>query len=371
MKVKYKKIAGLISASALLAGAAQADDLKIKVGAHAFFDYENVEINSMTPVDGTDLRLFRVDVGGSYGDYVFKSNFDLHGDDVKVQDLFIEFKGDTKIRIGNFKIMNGLEQESSLYSTPFAEAGSVKRVNGLGRKLGIAAYRSFDNVHLSGGIFSANVNDNGDKDEWAVSGRVATELHPNGEDSLLHLGASARYRENADTGTYSYAHKPFANSSPSTVKVSGLADSDLFIGLEGAYLKDGLSLQSEYAITKADCIVCSGDAEFQSYYVDASYTWGGHRVMKKGLFSRNKIDKPASEGGMGSFAVSVRYDVADLNDDVIMGGRQESWVLGGTWFRDKYVRVLANYTHAEISDSPSYGDTDADTFVIRLQAELY
>ena len=79
MKISYSMAGMCVSAiSIIFPTVAQAEDeLKIKLGAHAFFDYENVEVGSATPVDGTNLRLFRVDVGGSYGDYKFKSNFDL------------------------------------------------------------------------------------------------------------------------------------------------------------------------------------------------------------------------------------------------------------------------------------------------------
>ena len=142
MKISYSMAGMCVSAiSIIFPTVAQAEDeLKIKLGAHAFFDYENVEVGSATPVDGTNLRLFRVDVGGSYGDYKFKSNFDLQGDEVQIKDLFIEFGGDTKLRFGNFKVMNGLEQPSSLYATTFAEANSVTKVNGLGRKLGVAVF---------------------------------------------------------------------------------------------------------------------------------------------------------------------------------------------------------------------------------------
>lgn len=120
MKKALTKLA-LLPVTLLIAGTAHAEDeLKFKLGAHAFFDYESVEVDGSNMVDGTNLRLFRVDVGGSYGDYVFKSNVDFAGDDVKVKDLFVEFKGDTRFRFGNFKVMNGLEQSSSLYSTTFA-----------------------------------------------------------------------------------------------------------------------------------------------------------------------------------------------------------------------------------------------------------
>ncbi|MAK61339.1 MAG: hypothetical protein CMK09_10200 [Ponticaulis sp.] len=362
-----------VISTAICQSAQAENELNIKVGAHAFFDYENVEIDSNNVVDGTNLRLFRVDVKGSYGDYAFTSNVDLHGDNVKVQDLFIQTGKTTKLRVGNFKIMNGLEQSSSLYALPFVEGNSVSKVNGLGRVLGVGVFHSFDNVHVSGGLFSANVNNVGDDDEMSVAGRIAAEFHPGGEPNTLHLGASVRHRENADMSYYSYGQKPFASSAPKTVKTPGFAGSDDFLGLEAAFVRNGLSLQSEVGLTQADCdtSACSDDPSFSTYYVDASYMWGGNRVLKDGLFKRDKVHNPASEGGPGAFGLSARYDVADLTDDALNGGRQESFILGATWYRDKYIRVMADYIHAELEDSPAYGDASVNSLVFRLQAELY
>ena len=349
------------------------DGPDISLGAHAFLDYENVDINDMTVVDGTNLRLFRVDIGGKFNYMKFTSTTDFQNDDVTIQDLFVEFSGDTRIRIGNFKIMNGLEQESSLYARTFTEINSVSGMNGHGRMLGVAAYRSFGNVNVSGGIFSANANSAGASDEWAVSGRISTAISPTGGDDLIHLGASARHRENSDGSLYGYKSKPFAKSSPSTVTASKLSDSDTFVGLEGVYLNKGFSLQSEYGLTKADCASakCSDDPEFQAFYLDASYIWGGERVIKKGLIKRTKVYSPASDGGTGAFQIAARFDMADLNDGVTTGGKQTNWAVGGSWYRDKYIRVHGNFIHTDFDDSPAYGDGSADAFVVRLQAELY
>ena len=373
--MKYKnKILLSAFAAVVMTPLAQAEDVKIKVGAHAFLDYESVEVAGNDLVDGTELRLFRVDVGGSVGDYVFKSNVDFAGDDVKVKDLFVDFKGDTTIRFGNFKIPNGLEQPSSLYATAFAEGNSVSKINGLGRQLGIAAYRSFGNVHLAGGVFGADVNDLSDKDIYSVSGRAAWSLEPMGEDSVLHLGVSTRYRDSGSSDTlFSYGQKPGANSAPKTVKTAGIGDSDLFVGLEAAWLYQGFSLQSEFSQTMVDCAAttCSEDPDFQAYYVDATYFIGGSRTYKDGLFKRDKVFNPVGDGGWGALAFSARYDVADLNDAVVMGGRQETVVLGATWYRDNFVRIMANYAHSEFEDTPAYGEESADAFILRAQIELY
>ena len=46
-------------------------------------------------------------------------------------------------------------------------------------------------------------------------------------------------------------------------------------------------------------------------------------------------------------------------------------MIGATWYRDQYIRVLGNYIHSEFDNSPAYGNGSADALVLRLQAELY
>ena len=367
-------ITTLAGAFALFGAApALADTPEIKVGAHAFLDYESISVSDTQVVDGTNLRLFRVDLNGSYKDYQFKSNFDLQGDDIKIQDLFAEFGSDMKVRIGNFKVMNGLEQSSSLYATNFMEASSVSKANGLSRSLGVAVFKTIDNITLSAGVFGPNANEVDDSDIYSATARATWSSEPFGEDSLLHLGGSLRYRDSNDTGTsFSYSQKALGASAPKTVKTAGIANTDLFLGLETALLYKGWSFQSEFGQTQVDCTaVCSDDPVMNAYYIDAGYMWGGRRTYKNGLFKRTKINAPASDGGTGAFSLTGRYDVADLSDGAVTGGKQETFVLGATWYRDKYVRLMINASHSEFNNSPAYGDGDADTILLRAQIELY
>ena len=114
----------------------------------------------------------------------------------------------------------------------------------------------------------------------------------------------------------------------------------------------GLLASVEFSQTMVDCAAttCSEDPDFQAYYVDATYFIGGSRTYKDGLFKRDKVFNPVGDGGWGALAFSARYDVADLNDAVVMGGRQETVVLGATWYRDNFVRIMANYAHSELEE---------------------
>ncbi len=276
--------------------------------------------------------------------------------------------------MGNFKIPNGLEQSSSLYATTFLEGASIAKINGISRQLGVAVFKKNGPMTFTAGVFGPDANKTSDEDMYSASGRVTYSAKPSGEDSALHVGASTRYRKTgADDGPISFSQKPLAPSAPKTVRTPGISDNDLFVGLEGAFIKGGLSFQTEYGLTAVNCDdgLCDDDPTMQAYYLDASYMWGGHRKYKDGLFKRDVVHNPAGKGGPGAFAVSARYDVADLNDANIQGGKQETFVLGGTWYRDNNLRLMLNYAHADFTDSPIYGDDTADSILLRAQFEIF
>ena len=88
-----QKFAVLGLLTGLSAGLAQAEEVDISVGAHAFMDYENAAIDGEELVNGVNLRVFRVDLNGSKDNLTFKSNVDFAGDSVSIKDLFFEFSG--------------------------------------------------------------------------------------------------------------------------------------------------------------------------------------------------------------------------------------------------------------------------------------
>ncbi|MAP96122.1 MAG: hypothetical protein CMK07_14340 [Ponticaulis sp.] len=368
---KCLSIIALLAAS--FGSPAMAEDPELSFGAHIFIDYENETINDQDVLDDTNLRLFRVDFGADYEGLSFRSSTDLQGDEINIRDLFLEFGGDFKVRIGNFKVMNGLEQSSSLYSTTFMEGNSVSKINGFSRATGIAVFKSIGDFQLSGGVFGPDANIIDESDMYSASARVSWAAQPFGEDSTLHLGSSFRYRDSNGSGFLSYGQRAFGRSGPKTISTAKVGESDTFIGLEAALLKGGFFAQSEWGTAQVQCGtgICPSDPHEDAWYVDVGYVWGGRRVIKNGLFKRTAVDNPATQGGFGAFALSARYDVADLSDAGVIGGKQETAVLGLTWYRDKYIRLMANISHSDFEDSPTYGDGDAETVLLRAQFEFY
>jgi len=369
---KTCRIAFISIATVVASVSANAQEVDFSFGAHAFLDYENETINDVEVLDDTNLRLLRLDLNADYGGLKFRSSTDVQGNEINIRDLFVEFGDEITVRAGNFKVMNGLEQQSSLYSTTFMEGNSVSKINGFSRAAGVALYGQVGDFLISGGVFGPDANVIDESDMYSASGRVAWYTQPD-EDSILHLGASVRYRDSNGSGLLSYGQRAFGKSGPKTIGTAKVGDSDMFFGLEAAYLNDGFFAQAEYGTAEVDCdpVLCPSDPHEDAWYVDFGYVWGGHRVYKNGLFKRTAIDSPVNSGGPGAFAIAARYDVADLSDSGVIGGTQETAILGLTWYANKYVRLMANFSHSDFEDSPAYGDGDAETFLLRAQLELY
>lgn len=371
------------AATALALGAAAgepghaADAPPVEIAAHAFLDYDRVTVDGEEIVNGTELRLFRLDLNGAYEGYKFVGVVDFGQSDVNIKDLFAEFGDQTAFRLGSFKLPNGLEMVSSVYSTLFMERAAIAKVNGFGRRLGVGAFGSVGRLGLQGGLFSTDINAQGDEEGWAAAGRLTFSDTLGAEEGrVLHLAASARYRE-AGSGDdpLGYGHRPVANMAPRTIDTDDIAASDVFVGVEGALVLGGLSFQSEYGLTSAECAVgiCTDDPEFASGYLDAAYMWGGTRVYdaRSGAFKRDRVFSPAGQGGWGALALAVRLDTADLTDGGVAGGRQDTAMIGATYFRDSYVRLMVNYAHSEFEGSPVYGDDSARSLMARAQIELH
>jgi phosphate-selective porin OprO/OprP len=120
-------------------------------------------------------------------------------------------------------------------------------------------------------------------------------------------------------------------------------------------------------------LVPDGNPSFWGGYFEAGYYLTGEtRGYKNGAWDRTKVLKPFSKGGMGAFQVVGRVDYLDLDSSKLheafnnnfangtfaatnnytRGGKQLGLQLGLTWIPEDYVRVLVNYSHAEVEGGP-------------------
>ena len=71
--------------------------------------------------------------------------------------------------------------------------------------------------------------------------------------------------------------------------------------------------------------------------------------------------------GAGTWQLGLRYDVLDLNDAAVAGGRMETWTTGMNWYWRKHFKFALNYVHV---DSERAG-VDDDPGITEARMQLY
>ncbi len=336
-------------------------------------------------VDATEFRAARLGIEGKAWDNVkYKFEVDFSGNEVDLKDTLIGYDaGIVGIDVGYFKTFNSLdEQTSSRYAT-FMERASFTDAFALDRQTGIGLGFGGDNWTASFGAFKGGSdNASGDLGETYAArvtfGDVIKEMN-----AAYHIGASYRYRKTgADEGNFRYRQRAHQHLAPTRLVDTGaFADKDQLFGFELAGVYGPFSAQAEYAVLKADRAnpdPAFDDPSFKGWYVDGSWFITGESrkyEADKGAFGRVRVNNPVTEGGFGAWQVAARYDVIDLSDENVFGGKQKTWIVGVNWHLNDYSRIMMNYSKSDISDAFNVaangadGENDVDAFGIRFQVD--
>ncbi|MDB2438506.1 porin [Hellea sp.] len=355
---------------------AYAQEKTLEIGGRLMLDYALTDINNIggtdldSDVTSSEVRRARLFAKGKYGSaisYKFEFNHTT-GDDIEVTDGYLQFSPKElpfKVKVGHFKTHNSLEEEASSRFITTIERGGFTDAFGLDRRIGLSIGKAGDNYTLNAGIYGENINNEGETNGKAAAAR-ATFTPYKTEDTLVHLGASWRYRDAGDS-PFRYRQRPFAHSLDSENTdgvlpsgriinagriVDGLdenfGDSDNFFAIEGLILKDNLWAAGEYSIVDVDGVGDNPDATFGGGYIEAGIIFGGRRAYKSsgGTYDRMKVDNPVGEGGLGAVSLVARYDTLDLQDNGYLG-KLDTIVLGADWLPTKYTRLRINYFNAD------------------------
>jgi len=353
-------------------------DTSIKLRGRVYYDMADIDWSS--PYGGgqserNEFRTARLGVQAEHGDFKFVAEFDFSGPDTKPNDIYLNYAtpvGD--IRVGHFKTMNSLDEQTSSRFTTFMERGLATDLFHLDRRIGASYTWTGNGIYASAGVFGGRMDDNFSFSEADGSSAIAARLAWSGEhDGMrVHLGASWR-RLDYDLGTrlrtYPQAHlsNRFAAADFRRGAALGEADRSDFTGLEAALVRGPLHVQGEYARLALEGP--AGDPEFDSAYIQAGWLITGEtRPYKasKAAFNRIRPDRDITEGGWGAFEVAARFDTADLGDADL--GDIRSTTLGLNWYPLDHARISANYVTAE-HDAPAFSET-SDAFQMRVQFDF-
>jgi len=343
--------------SLMSADFAFAQDATIKVGGRLMLDYTIADFEDTDfKINNSEVRRARLFASGTYGDSIkYKMEFNKStGDAIELTDAFIQFvpkNSKFKVKVGQFKTHNSLEEETSSRHISTLERGAYTDAFGLNRRIGVSVNTSGDNYGFDLGVFGTNVEaENGDEEGYALAGRGY--FNPvKADDTIVHLGGSWRYRSQGDSeGEIRYRQRPYTHVASSRIIDTGrFADSDSFYAGEALVMKDNMWAAGEYSFLGANGSEGNEDADFSGGYAEVGYVIGGRKTYKGGKFNRIKVDNPLGEGGYGAVALVARYDTLDLEDGPYLG-QLDTIVVGADWWPTKQTRLGLNFFNVEAED---------------------
>jgi phosphate-selective porin OprO/OprP len=333
------------------------------------------------------VRRARLGVEGSMpGGFSYKAEADFANNAVSWADVFVEYKGagPLSVRAGHFETFQSLEQITSSRHLTFIERASMNDAFGHARRLGVAMGYDKGDLLFRAGVFNDTINSDLNNDEWMFGARLV--YAPKMGENQLHFGLNYQHREfNSQAQNFRYRARPFVTTTGTRfvdTNTFGAKSDDVF-GVEAAGVFGSFHVAAEAqwvkpsVLTAADVLSVADsagtanrlakDPSFMSYYVEAGYWFTGEtRGYKKGEWDRTKVLKPFNEGGMGAIGMNLRYDRLDLADGALRdtttvgvvgtslarGGTQTGYLASLVWQPIDYVRITAQYAHADVEGGP-------------------
>ena len=315
----------------------------IKLSGRLLYDYTRADADTADfEIDDTELRSARLALSGKTDVMAFKVELETdEGGEIIATDAYTDFspKGTSwKIRIGQFKTPNSLEEQTSGRFTTFAERAEFTDAFEFDRRVGIATHTKGKDWTFMAGAFGGDLNDTPSEEGLALAARgTYTPVHTDA--MLVHLGASVRYREIGDRQSrLRYRQRPFAHLPGRMISTGSVAESDTLIGLEAAVLRGPFWASLEYADVRSD-LAAGGTGNFTGSGFETGYFFGGERTYKDGKFDRPKVNHPVTEHGLGALSVSAAYDTLDLTDGGVDGGAMSTALIGISWYPTSKTRV--------------------------------
>lgn len=275
-------------------------------------------------------------------------------------------------RVGFSKTPVGLEGNTGTGATTFLETALPTQAIYANRRLGVDWALEREHVLVNLGYYRGG-DLNGDSDGRMVAARAAwVPRHRDGD--VLHLGISAS-RESPDgttdgRGIYTpptarLRARPEAGLAGRLVDSGNLAPVDRIdrTGLEGLWIAGPWSVQGEYLHAR---VALDGRPTYAAdgYYVFASWVATGESRP----YAEGNVGNIKPGGRYGALEFALRYSELDLDDGPVAGGRERDWTLGANWYLNRYLKLQANYVHAQ-SDRRALA-VDPNVVEVRAQVQF-
>lgn len=300
----------------------ESNSASFQLGGRIQWDFDQTEVDGGNANSDTDIRRARIFAKGHVGDWGYKAQFNVGGDDPgSVEDLYIRYTGWGKganLTIGKQKEPFGLEEQTSSKDISVLERSAITESHAFGRNVGVQLHGKSGNFTYGIGVFE----DGEGKDE---SGDVAltsrfTFAPVKTDDSVVHLGLGFSERS-ADYSAYN---------------------------LEFAAAMGSFHFQAEQFETEL------ADMDVDGFYMQAGWILTGEqRPYKDGVFKRVKPSKDS-----GAWELVARYEdgFGKYSDAGLATVEGEQLSLGINYYPNDNVRLGLSWMTAEEDGSGLEGD---------------
>lgn len=324
-------------------------------------------------------------------DWYGEIDMDFADEAAAVKDAYISYRGlfggNGRVRVGNFRQPNGLEEVTTSRNLMFMERSQGTEPFVVGRRMGLEVTRWYDTFRASVSVFGADVEDYVKEANEQINFAARLNWAPiRTDDSTLLIGASGAWRKPTFIGEFEgekdpskvkFNTRPESNVSDTKFVYAGIKDVEKFnnYGGELAYVNKRFLAQSEYMTAS---ITRFGDLESISYnggYIFASYflTNDTHGYDHKDA----EFARVTPNAKKGAWEVAVRYSMVDLNDadagSKAMNGKSNSLTLGVNYYPNPNIKMMLNYgivdndQYATGKDNQFNGDYDFNYLQMRFQ----
>jgi phosphate-selective porin OprO/OprP len=272
------------------------------------------------------------------------------GDDTyEIKDLYLKYDGFdvADIKIGKFKEPFGLENITSSANNPFTER--AMSIFAIGRNKGISFSNANSKYSWNIGAYDIQQNGKIKADANKAYTARATFSPTNTVNSYSHMGLSYSKRDLQGV-EYEIKTNGGVDSAINFIDTKNIATETIDkSGLELAWGRGPLSLQSEYQQLQINAIDALEDATYKGYYGQISYfLTADHRAYKKGRLSKVT---PSSTNGAWELSLrkgivqSVEIGVGNNNSDIDI----ETTVLGLNYYHTSKIQLMLNAIDTDVS----------------------
>ena len=348
--------------------------MKLRVGGVIFLDTayftaddglrEAMDAQGKTINSGAEFRSARVAFQGKvYRRISYKLDYDFASKSYSLKDAYVGVAGVPvagELIFGHVARAFGFSGVPSSKNTVFMEVPVAASFQP-GRQTGIASENTVLGNRLYYGaqvyMYSDAVGKSVDKDANVNARLCGLPIYNRDGEQLLHLGATYGYR--AATDKLNFYGQP-AHLGPKLADTGDIkADGANTIVGEIGYAFGPFGIESEYSRVFVDQKYDDPNVEFDSFYVLATYYLTGESRAKQYSHAVAGFDKglkplkrfSPTNGTWGAWQVALMYDMLNLSDENIQGGKLYDAVAGINWYWNSSLRWMFNYVYSDLRDA--------------------